>query len=268
MIKRALALTFALVLTAVGAVTFLPSTIDGAGICDPQRSNLCNGLVDVWNFDVASNASAYLGQFQDSQLLKEDGGAAVQGGDKIGGTASIYLGGAATDRLVIRRNGGFTSGNWTLSSWVYLYPQSTARDIVLLSTYDWSNQDGLLIRWRYITSAWKLEAYGWEAETGTAYTKLAASATTTGAWHLVTVTMSPYGPYGKSQVCLSVDNAAFECGPMGYSLKGNARDLHVGASSSYNNIYLDGFGIWARTWDTADMALYYNSGSGRAFPFY
>lgn len=39
-------------------------------------------------------------------------------------------------------------------------------------------------------------------------------------------------------------------------------------ASWYNTVYLDGFGIWARTWDTADMALYYNAGAGRAFPFY
>lgn len=271
MIKRALALTLALAFAAVGVATFLPSTTDAAGICDPQRSNLCNALVDVWNFDVASNPSAYYGQFQDTALLKEDGGAAIQGGDKIGGTASVYLGAANADRLVVRRSGGFTTGNWTVSSWVYLYPQVTNRDIVFFTTHDALNTDGLFAAWRYASGAWYLNVWGYETETGTSYTKQFTTATSTTAFHLATITMSPYGPYGKSQVCLSVDNAAFQCGPMGYSLKGNSRDLHVGAgpwATGYNNIYLDGFGIWGRTWDAADMALYYNSGTGRAFPFY
>jgi hypothetical protein len=272
MIKRALALTIALALVALGAATFMPATIvDAAGICDPTRSNLCNALVDVWQFDVPSSQSYYYGSFADTPLLKEDNGVAIQGGDKIGGTASVLLGQGNADRLVVRRSGGFTTGNWTMSSWVYLYPQSTARDITLLTTYDGPNTDGFTVSWHYTSGAWYPQAFGWESETGTYYSKVYSASTSTQAWHLVTVTMSPYGPYGKSQVCLSVDNAAFQCGPMGYSLKGNTRDLYVGAApyaTGYNNIYLDGFGIWARTWDTADMALYYNSAAGRAFPFY
>jgi hypothetical protein len=243
------------------------------GVCDPTRSNLCVGLVDSWDFTEITNASACFGSFANTLLLKNDLGGMTIGGNKVGSGGSACLGNASqADSLMIPRAGGFSGGNWTWAAWVYSAPTSTAREATLFTNHDGGATDGFGVRFLYVSGAWYLNAFAWEAETNTSYMKQFSSSTSTSSWHLVVVTMSPYGDYGKSQACLSIDGSAFECGAMGYMLKGNVRDLHFGASGTYatgyNPVCFDGMAIWSRTFDATDVANLHNSGTGRAFPYY
>lgn len=268
------ALAAALALTAA-VLLLAPATTDAAGVCDPQRSLLCRGLVDVWGFEDSTPDYTRFGSFADTPLLEVDGHDVGNGGGKLG-TYAVKLGDAAGNGLVAYRSPAFVNGYWTWAAWVYI-PSGANTTIPLFSTSPCmgapcsSNQelDGSVLSLVYSAGFYpKFQA--WEQETGTAFSKQGGTALSVDTYHLLVLTMSPIGDYGKSRACFSVDGGAFDCGTLAYSFKGNSYDLQLGYRESveYRTVYLDGMGIWARTWDATDVYLYYNGSAGRAFPFY
>ncbi len=102
-------------------------------------------------------------------------------------------------------------------------------------------------------------------------------AVTNNAWNYVVVTFSPFGDYGKNQVCVQVGNTSGTlgtptCQATGYWLRGNAQadwlvgGLANGVSPNYG--YIDGLLIAGRVWSQTDVKEFYNNGAGHVVPFY
>lgn len=250
------------ILSALTVLVSLPAaSFAQRATCDPNRSPLCKGLVSFYTFDESSD---YLRRDSFSFFdLREPGGVNFgTGSDKVGGTASIWLN--SSGALSYPQYGGIGS-NFTVAVWVFL--SNTTGQQFLLTT-DGPSESGVSL---YLQdgkpSIWTTAD---EVDTSNGYST--GSAISTSAWHLLVFTMSPYGPYGKAQACVSVDGGAFSCGSLSYNARPTANStLTVGAS--YDNTvkyasYMDGLLIAGRVWSPVDVALYYNSGSGRNFPFY
>jgi hypothetical protein len=265
-------------LAAVAAFTlaFLaphPSTA-GVGICDPQQSVLCQGLVEWWNFEEPTDSTRF-GSYRNSALLEEPA-------QNVGQSATHRLGSyaagnfdtnAAHFRIPRYGSGQFTS-YFTVASWVYLSTGGSYGTVVAATEgLGGITTNGLYVR---INSSNKPEFVVYENETDTGQTyNTYPTALVTGNWYLVVWKLSPFGPYGKAQVCISATKvgdslSAFSCGDLTYNVRSNAADLSVGGRENGERFkgYIDGVGIWARAWSPADLALYWNSGNGRAFPFY
>jgi hypothetical protein len=250
-------------------------TAPAGGVCDPQKSHLCMGLVDWWNFDEA-NDSYRVGAYRDTILLEEDGVNVGVGTAKLG-TASA--GPFASAALTIPRYGDLSSYS-TVAMWVWPVNRTTDQflwsTVVQRETYSGSGSYNSSGSWFWINTSGQL----WFAEhrdedDSFTYSNLGTSAIPLNQWSLIVVKLSPYGPYGKAQACGSINNAAFQCVSTTYNHRFAPADLWIGAAKSHTTSpvsrfsgYIDGLGVWSRAWSPKDMAEYYNSGTGRAFPFY
>jgi hypothetical protein len=240
------------------------------GICDPQQSVLCRGLVEWWNFEEATDSTRF-GSYANTPLYEMGAAGVNRNATHMAWTGSSYSAGnfnTTSSQFRIPRFGSnmFTS-YFTVAVWLY---QSTASGLqTVLATTDGSgtasDSSGIILR----LNAGKPELDAWEDETDTGQSYTYASAIPLDQWALVVWKLSPYGPYGKAQACISVNNAAFTCGDLTYNVRSSSADLTVGGrSGEYLNTVMDGLAIWSRGLSANDVALYYNSGSGRAFPFY
>jgi hypothetical protein len=104
-------------------------------------------------------------------------------------------------------------------------------------------------------------------------------AVTQGAWNFVVVTFSPFGTYGKNQVCVGVGDTSgnlsdpsTHCTNTGYFVRSNpSADWLIGGLANgvnKNRGYLREFLISGRAWSLSDVQEYYNNGAGLAVPFY
>ena len=125
----------------------------------------------------------------------------------------------------------------------------------------------------YENTSSKIAVAGQKAETNDEW-KVEGDSVSDNTWHLAVVTFSPFGDYGQNQVCISVDGSplADHCSSVGYFVQtGATADWLLGSLPNDvdpNDGYIDGFGIWSRTWSDRDVLMYYNEGTGEAYPFY
>ena len=265
----------ALVVLALGlAFTPVQRSDASVGLCDPQQSKLCQGLVEWYDFE--QGPPAVFGSYANTMLRQGDSVDYISLGTGPTGTNYVKLSGASYGYLAQPRVGGFTGGRWTVSLWTYV-PASgwdTAKYTTLFSTRRGVSgvaAAGFLVQLKYATG-WKVNTYCWDDETGTSLNAVNTTALAVG-WHMVTISMSPYGPYGKSKIRIAIDGGAFVDTTMSYLMRASVMDFTLGhqdglACSSENMAYLDGFGIWAREFDANDVTANYNSGAGMDFPFY
>lgn len=242
------------------------------GICDPQQSVLCSGLVEWWNFEEAANSTRF-GSYGDTPLYEGQttnvDRQTSAGYYKLGSSgASGFYTNSAQLRSPRFGSGMFTS-YWTVAAWMRRTSQGNYDTV--FSTWDGSPLGGVLLR---INSGNQAEIYAYEDETDTTQNYTHATALNTTDMYLVVWKLSPYGPYGKAQACISVTKSgdavsAFTCGDLTYNVRSSSGDLTVGGrGAEYFHGTLDALGVWARAWSPTDLAAYYNSGTGRAFPFY
>lgn len=275
MIKR-LAVLAAL---AAALLFFNPPGVTHAAVavCDAQRAGVCAGLVDWFSFEEASDTTRF-GSFRNMALFEADGKDITRNTTyKVFGSGALQVGDGSQKGLIVPRGGGLTSGRWTVAVWVYVpSADSTGTPITLINTtVNSSSNDGALFQIKYLSSNWRIYYEAYENETGTTVSHSGTQNISTNAWHLLTITMSPLGDYGKSRVCTAVDNSSFECTSLTYTFQSFGGDMQLGyryasgVDDSYNTVYIDGLGLWnGVAWDVPARNYYYNSGSGRAFPFY
>jgi hypothetical protein len=255
----------ALAATILAALTLVPAAprnaSAGVGVCDPQQSRLCLGLLEWWQFD--HTADAQFGSFANTPLYEQDGtnqALYLSGKGGAHGDALDFSG--SNQQLSIPRFGSLAQYS-TVAFW--LRPDSVTGYRTLVSNIVGAPNSGGFI---YRLNSGKPEMIVFVDET-TSYTVYTSTTTlSAGTWYLLVFKVSPYGPYGNAQGCVSINGGAFSCGNLTYNTKPSPGDLTVGGrSGEYFDGGIDSFGIWSRAWDTDDVAWYWNSGSGRVFPF-
>jgi hypothetical protein len=166
-------------------------------------------------------------------------------------------------------SGAFTS-YFTVAAWVRMTTVGVQNTIVA-TTDGGTSYTGILMR---VNSSNHPEIYAYENETDTSQSYTHGGTVSASYWYLIVWKLSPYGPYGKAQACISMTKSgdalsAFTCGNLTYNVRSNSADLTVGGrGGEYLYGQIDGLGVWSRAWSPNDLSLYYNSGSGRSFPFY
>lgn len=211
-----------------------------------------------YNFDEASD-SLRLDSYGYSDLREKDAANVGTAGAKFGTAPANFL---TTNYLTKTEWGALGGGNWTIGVWIWAVAYTGTQDIVVLGDYA---HEGVIFR----IQGGKPQVNVWEQETDTLYGFGHSTTPSTAAWHLVVVTMSPYGPYGKARACISLDGGTQQCSTaFAYNVKTVFSNLTVGGYGGGFNGAIDGLLIASRTWSPYDISLYWNGGSGRAFPFY
>jgi hypothetical protein len=250
----------------------------GVGVCDVQYGRLCWGLIDWWNF--TSSADAQYGEFRNTPLYENDGtdqGIAVAHGGTH--TTALDFDSTVNERLLSFRWGSlpsyFTAAFWVKPDRVNVVQTLVSNVSENYSTVTIGNYGGLALQ---INASGHPQVVVYKDEkisTDTLTVTHAGTAMSVGTWYLVVYKVSPYGPYGAAQACMSLSTGAgsagaFECGTLTYNQKPATGDLIVGARMGGVEFFdggMDTFGLWARAWDQDDVDAYWKSGNGRMFPF-
>jgi hypothetical protein len=125
--KKRLLAVLAAAAAVVALFALVPQLAEPAvGVCDAQRSSLCNGLVEWWNFEEVTDATR-LGSHGDMPLHEADSTDVYYGTGAFGSSRSA---GFTTGRLVAYR-GGSVGSYWTVASW--LWPSTSSAERVILT---------------------------------------------------------------------------------------------------------------------------------------
>lgn len=272
--RRFLLLVFGALLVcvfALGPKPFVPPSFAATASCDAiNDSLLCQGLIEWWKVQEATDATRY-GAFRNTALVERDGYDVAQNTTyyKFGSASASFTG---NGEYLLSPRAGSVASYMTFAVWVKQTTQ-TGVQYLLKTSYRLESYSG---SGHYQSAGENFQLTGgkpkivvWQDEddAGSSYT--AASAISANVWHLVVYTISPYGPYGKAQGCVSVDGGAFGCGNLTYNRRSSTGDLMVGPA--YIG-YIGAMGLWSRVLTPYDVeSLYYSdggtSGAGREFPF-
>jgi hypothetical protein len=250
---------------------------------DDGNGPLCQGLVSYYKFEEGSD-SLRKDSYGYSDLRECPGTNVGSASGKLG-TNAVNFTGAATQGLTLPFGGQFGRGFWTIAAWVYPTDNSASRGI--LSTHSSlvtksmgtgvnTGPSGVkLYLWKSGASLYpRVEVY--ENETDTQKFRFVNTNVTLNTWHLIVVKSSPT-TVGHAEICISLDGAAFLCTAYNFNIRGNLGWLVVGkddascaASLPIGQYFfgrIDSLAIYSRAWSPNDLALFWNSGTGRDFPF-
>jgi hypothetical protein len=261
---------FALTAALAALLTIVPTpppASAGVGVCDAQYGRLCWGLMEWWQFD--HQADAQFGQFQHTPLYEANSNDVSIALAKNG--SGIDFDGS--NDVLYGYRWGTLPAYFTAAFWVNPDVVNATQTLVSnvsenYSTLTLGNYGGILLR---IESDGKPSIIVYKDEAQQLYTQAKhTTALSAGTWYLLVYKVSPYGPYGNSQGCISINAGAFTCSSLTYNVKPATGDLmlggRMGGAERYNG-KMDSFGLWARAWDEDDLASYYKAGTGRVFPF-
>jgi hypothetical protein len=255
------------ILLTLAAIAFLamPSYVLALDDCDVHESLLCYGLAEWFDLEEASNDSR-LGSKVETFLLEGDNMNVARSVEEAVGTYSADFTGS--NYLEIERFGFVNGGEWTIAFWVYSDVEP-AVDMHVLSG-DWfvtgaPTED----RWAlYIdgdTAGDPIRFTTYDTE-GTQIVATHAQDFAATTWYLVVVAHSPYGPYGRSELKISINGGAYTDTATAFNLHGSTRNLKVGYLL---NGKIDGLGFWRRVLTDHDIDELYNGASGNPeyYPF-
>ena len=244
--------------------------------------SLCVGLIDLWNFEEASDWNRF-GVFGTS--LHEVSGkntaniAEILAG--LDGTLSLDL--VATNQGWLWGLGSLPSGSSTISVWFKLTSMSsTVGTQQFIASSNTVNVHGPSV-WIETTNAVGPKGkacYGnYEAFTNTPLTICSAADSIDGAVKPVTLLVvgeSAYETDGKSKLFISLNGAAKTLGGTAYWTQEGVGITDIGAyrsaySSGTFNFYFDGkldqLAMWGRALSNQEISQLYASGLGKPYPF-
>ena len=255
-------------------------------VCNLNGANgaACVGLSAYYRLDEPAD---YLRVSQVGGALSECPGTDVSTTTttKFGQVRTASFDGSNSKGFIIPGGGGFGSGTWTVAVWVY--PTSAAATSTVLTTMDTdSGKEGLALDLYYTGSALHARARSYMQDTDTLLTSENTTNITANAWHLV-VFQSGHSTirklYSTQALKVSVDNGTFTSAAWTNAPRANARgNLAIGKSDSSIDGqtgacsragasgftgYMQALSIYGRMLSPNDVALLWNGGAGRDFPF-
>jgi Concanavalin A-like lectin/glucanases superfamily len=255
--------------------------------CDIVGPNgaVCNGLAGLYRF---SEPADYI-------RLSETGGALLEcpGTDVATTTTTLFnqartasFDGTNSKGFIVSGGGSFGSGTWTMAVWVRPTANVTS---TILSTQDASSgKEGvkLELNWNGTNLSPAISAYYQDADTQvTVGVSSLRTATSLNVWHLVVFRVgasTARKTWGATTFGYSLDNGTFQTATLTAPLRVNSggnlvigksdagADNLTGACSATGNGftgYIQALAFYSRSLSPADVALLWNSGNGRDFPF-
>ncbi len=251
--------------------------------CDPQKSKFCAGLVAVYEFDEGSNY-ARTSETGSSRFLEP-------AGQNVGNTSGLLgaNGGAAyafnhtaagNSYLEIPNTVGF-SGMFTINLWIRVNTAPSASkfsDILYVYNASGSSPYHYDPRLQMVydtgtTVKFKLLAKQSVTDTETPVTSAAVTYGT--SWHLVSFGMYPSPtttePY-QTTLWIATDGGSKQTATITWPsvpATGNLRigEDYAGGNEEYGAYTVDQMSVYSWIFSAADLTAFYNSGSGRQFPF-
>lgn len=245
---------------------------------------LCSGLSSYYRLGEPAD---YLRASQTGGALFECPGidVATTSTTKFGQARTTSFDGSVSKGFIVASGGAFGAGTWTIAVWVY--PTSATVTSTVLTTMDAnSGKEGLALDLYYTGSALHARARSYMQDTDTVLTAESTTNVTANAWHLL-VFQSAHSTirklYSTQALKVSVDNGAFTStswtnqprvnggGNLAIGKSDAGIDPATGACSKVGSNgftgYMQALAIYARALSANDIALLWNGGAGRDYPF-
>lgn len=266
-------------LAAILLASLAPAEKASAGLrstCEASKpdgtgSKLCDGLVSFYSFD---EASGYTRRDSISAIdfFETDSWPLGNAAGIIGN--SVVFPAVGTGYTLHANTYPLLGGGGTYALWIYptYSPNCSLSPQQVLVSKDNVYDRGTRLYLQCTSNTYYPAVSGYYID-DTAWSKISTTSVTINQWHLLVYTMVPYvGSSFTSNVCVSVDNGAFQCSAFTNVVRNSPSELALGCSyyPIESNCYvgrLDHFAIALRVWSAADVTRYWNGGSAKAFPF-
>lgn len=245
---------------------------------------LCSGLNFYYRLDEPAD---YVRRSQTGGVLMECPGIDVTttSTTKFGQVRTASFDGSVAKGFIIPGGGTFGEGTWTLAVWVY--PTSAVVTSTVVTTMDSnSGKEGLALDLYYTGSALHARARSYMQDTDTVLSAENATNVTANGWHLL-VFQSAHSTirklYSTQALKVSVDNGPFTStswtnqprvnggGNIAIGKSDAGIDSATGACSKVGSGgftgYMQALATYSRALSANDIALLWNGGAGRDFPF-
>lgn len=272
MLKR-LAATVVVVLALVPSP---PASADRSYVlCDARRSSLCAEVVSVYEFEEGPDAARRC-EVTGAVMIEPDGSNVARAAGKIGSYAFDHT--ATTTSYLTTRNTFGLTGTFTASLWLYVNTPPSNGTTMLVEHVDELGTTTLR-PFLFLENSGGTTVVKWltrNAITGADRTISSTTALSTGQWYHVI-----WGQYRnptssnllQERQWISInggtpsytdwpDPSATSAGHTRYGAVWSGSGWQVGAYR------IDQFAVWARRLRDDERATLYNSGTGRAYPFY
>lgn len=250
--------------------------------CDVEKSNLCAGLVALYEFEEAMDY-ARTSETGSARLLEPQGSSIANTGTRKTGTYAWWHTDTSNNYLLIPHTVGMT-GTFTGGLWIYIDTPPPSHATNNTVSFILSMKDGNGIP-QYPTlslerNAGTANVYPrfciQQAMTGTVTCAKGTTALSNSTWYYISfgeyaspTTSEPY----QQTIWVGTNTNARVTATATWPPDAWAGELVVGGWYYVANLYsygaykLDQFAVWGRLLSTGDVSRMYNSGSGKAYPF-
>jgi hypothetical protein len=282
MLKRAV--TFAAVGLALAVLAPKPpASADRLySFCDPFKSKFCQGLVNLWSFEEASD-TARTSETGGARWLEPDAvNLTPYSATRVNGSYAFQHTAAANSWLVMRNSAGVGGQAFSLGIWIYpdTNPSASGKTVQVLTTKKPSGTQGYPALELVNTSGTTYLRYSATDIHGNAYSVQSPYAMGTGKWHFIVVGGKPLpsASYPSAvelfmeQRCLSTCGTTRSTATVNYPQYVDLGDVYLGAwnntsPAEYGAYKIDYVGVWSWGFTQADVTAWYNSGNSKNFPF-
>lgn len=266
-------------------------------MCDSARTSLCSGLIAVYEFDETSTTGgvARTSETGSSRLIDMKGKTrhtAVTASGKLGYALDHQA--YAYDGLFISRTAPF-AGTWTMTFWIYINtpPSGSGKHVPILWTCPiQASTDFYCGAYTPETGGtqppWISLVYGGAANTSKVEynvrqtmlntdVPVTSSALNNSTWYWIALGQYPTPDYThptQQTLWISVNNGARTTATTTWPDYGRIGHLMVAGLPTtstnweYGAYRLDQMAMWGRYLTDAELTTVYNSGTGKAYPFY
>lgn len=260
--KKALAAVLAFLVSLAPAILHAERNTCNADYTNP--SLLCMGLTNLYRLNEGSHSRRY-DTFGYLDFERPDGVDVSAGTPQLFGRNTVSL--DSTHYLRIPNSPSLGNGTWTVAVWFY-QTSGTAADQALISK-DSSTTHGTKLYLYWDGAGYQVAMTVYESETLLSYGVGSGTYVSLNAWHLAVFTFSP-SLTAYSKIGVSQDGAAFAYQTVNHPIMTNLRDLRIGQHTDGSAPFIGHMGgllFASRAWDATEVALYWNGGVGRDFPF-
>jgi hypothetical protein len=252
----------------LSAPTFAGSTVRST--C--KDSVLCDGLLGIFEFQQGADYTRE-NSYGLLDLFEPDGADVASAAGKVG-TGAVSFAGTSTSYLYTPVDLGVMGNSWwAVAFWVY--PTSagaSGQSQVLLSEKEVDVFGSFIDLHNAAGAGIAPRATVYDANTNAATAVTWGSNISLNVWHEVVVTFRPKTVYGNGELNIQVDNGTRVVASITNAIASSSRALYVGKANlaATPNPYtgrLDHLTIAANNWTTAMATLFWNGGSGLAYPF-
>jgi hypothetical protein len=211
-----------------------------------------------WHFDETSGTRASVGDGSTTMDLLVDTGTPGYASGKFSNAATLYDAGGTDQILRASSLDARFAGDWTAHGWIYLNSVLPASGALIGAEDDSSGQD-----FNWAASSGDLRFNIYDDAAGSQFATVISSPAA-GSWYFISMVYT-----SSTKVARVGYNGANFTNLT--ALSGNFRklstSLYFQATVATTDYYVDEFHFFSETKTDAEIAEFYNSGSGRLYPY-